>query len=374
MFTTMTEQLDDILDLTCGELQLPPSWHDAAEEHYHAICAWLEALGSELRLFRPIMYPQGSFRIGTTVRPIGRDEYDLDLVCELALDYRQNEPRVILELVERRLRENGTYRPMVKRLKRCIRLTYAEQFHLDVLPACPEIPPAGTRLRVPDRELRLWMPSNPKGYALWFETRSGLYLAALKRMAEPVPEQQTAMEKTPLQRAVQLLKRWRDITYRNDADRAPRSIVLTTLAGQVYAGELSTSAALTAMIEGILRLTASRIEPLDVRNPTNGEELLSEKWREDPADYRLFVQNLRVFKQQWDEALTTSGPALAAILEELFGDETRRAFKRQAERVNAARSSGTLRTAIGSGLLTTGASRSIQVRPNTFYGDVSADS
>jgi hypothetical protein len=49
---------------------------------------------------------------------------------------------------------------------------------------------------------------------------------------EPVPAMQSVDEKTSLQRVVQLLKRARD-RFVTDLDPPPRSIVLTTLAGEV---------------------------------------------------------------------------------------------------------------------------------------------
>ena len=49
---------------------------------YEAVCRWLEAQGGAVERHPPSMYPQGSIRIGTTVRTFGRDEHDLDFVCE----------------------------------------------------------------------------------------------------------------------------------------------------------------------------------------------------------------------------------------------------------------------------------------------------
>ena len=367
-FMSRTAQLDDLLSLTCDELQLPPSWHEAAEGHYHAVCDWLEADSSPLRRFRPVMYPQGSFRIGTTVRPIGRDEFDLDFVCQLALGNGLYDPVAVLDAIEHRLAANETYRKMLKRLKRCVRLVYASQFHMDILPARPEVPANGTRILIPDRKLHAWLPSNPKGYAAWFESRGALVLVTLARKAEPIPDHETASEKTPLQRVVQLLKRWRDLAYRDAPDGAPRSIVLTTLAGHAYAGEVSTSQAFTAVVDGILQMASGQIDPLQVYNPANEGELLSEKWNEHPETYRTFVLELRRLRARWAEAQEASIPTLAPVLDELFGEETKRAFQRQAERISKARRAGKLRSVVGSGLLTTAAGRGVSVRPNTFYG------
>src|SRR5947208_71581 len=105
-------QLDDLLDRICAALELSHTQHKTAEERYSAIGVWLSAPGSALARFRPEIYPQGSLRIGTTVKPFARLEYDLDLVCELVgLDWRKlRNPIAVLDAVEGRLREHETYR------------------------------------------------------------------------------------------------------------------------------------------------------------------------------------------------------------------------------------------------------------------------
>src|SRR5436190_295449 len=75
--------LDDLLHRLCIGLQLSPTDYKLAVEHYQAIGRYLQAEGSPIAKYDPDIYPQGSLRIGTTVKPRGRQEFDLDLVCEL---------------------------------------------------------------------------------------------------------------------------------------------------------------------------------------------------------------------------------------------------------------------------------------------------
>src|ERR1700726_1090904 len=121
--------LDELLDYSCSELQLSPTNHGKADTRYHAVSEWLSAAESPLYNYDPVIYPQGSFRIGTTVYPIGRNEHDLDFVCEMNVDWSRTSAVSALEAVEQRLRAHGTYAPMVERMKRCIRLSYAGAFH-----------------------------------------------------------------------------------------------------------------------------------------------------------------------------------------------------------------------------------------------------
>ena len=111
------------------------------------------------------------------------------------------------------------------------------------------------------------------------------------RRSSPYPTTNQLTEKTALQLAVQLVKRWRDIYFASTPDLAPISIVLTTLAGQHYAGEPSPMEALSRVVSSIL----GALPPfgrLYVLNPMNPLEDLSEKWDDDPRRYPAFVSRL----------------------------------------------------------------------------------
>ena len=171
-FTDSFNQMDDLLERICEKLQLSPTHHKSAEGKYNAVAKWLSRPESKLAGIKIDIYPQGSLRIGTTVRPLRHQEYDLDLVCELGIDWSRNCPVEVLKTVEVCLRENDTYRPMVEKKNRCVRLNYANEFHMDILPAAPNAVNNGGCVKVPDRKMEEWKESNPSGYAKWFEFRS----------------------------------------------------------------------------------------------------------------------------------------------------------------------------------------------------------
>src|ERR1044072_8753851 len=75
--------LDYLLTEVARALQLTAEQYALAVKHYRAVGIWLAAPDSPLFRFRPSIYPQGSMALETTVRPRFRDEYDLDLVCQL---------------------------------------------------------------------------------------------------------------------------------------------------------------------------------------------------------------------------------------------------------------------------------------------------
>jgi hypothetical protein len=87
MATQSMAQRSALLDAAAASLDIPDHLYEAAVLKYEDIGTWLGAEDSELREFLPEIYPQGSFRLGTVVRPIHRThEYDIDLVCRLAID------------------------------------------------------------------------------------------------------------------------------------------------------------------------------------------------------------------------------------------------------------------------------------------------
>ncbi|MBZ5539843.1 MAG: nucleotidyltransferase [Acidobacteriia bacterium] len=367
-------QMNDLLRSICEELQVSPTAYDQAVNRYTAVCNWLEADGSAVAVFNPTIYPQGSMKIGTTVKPFGRDEYDLDLVCEfrISVDKLQS-PLQLLKLLEARMREHELYRSILEMKNRCVRLNYANEFHLDILPACPDLSVGGTCLFVPDRKSQTWKPSNPKGYADWFESRCELALKMLiesRRLmtkAEPIPPQEATEEKAILKRVVQLLKRWRDVRYQREPKLAPISMVLTTMAAQAYGGERTVTEAMTSVLNSFVTQIASTNSRVYVLNPANRKEDLSERWG-DAAQYRVFVDGIREFHEQWDRVLATSGiHNVSEQLEGFFGEPVKAAIKKQARTLQDLREKSSLRVA-QAGLLSSAPAIGVPVRSNTFHG------
>src|SRR5262249_1555277 len=152
-------------------------------------------------------------------------------------------------------------------------------------------------LVVPDCKAKEWKPSNPKGYASWFEAEANKVMVLEK--AEPLPKQEPMEQKAPLKRVVQLLKRWRDIAYAKSPNIAPISIVLTTLATQHYRYQESVNDALTGVLNNLVTSLPASGRRLVVLNPTNQKEDLSERWDENPGAYELFISSIITFQRQW---------------------------------------------------------------------------
>ena len=237
-------------------LDISPTDFRLAQERFFAVRDWL-AGGDYQSGSEPDTYLQGSFRLGTVVRPFRGDrdgDYDIDQVCQLTVPEPNRSAERLKQDVGSRLRENSDYRRMLDdEGRRCWTLEYASQtnrpgFHIDILPALPSDQGEEFQIDITDKDqfAYSWTVSNPVGYYQWFkaingysdelvesqrrrifDANRGLYTAA-----NDVPLQ---LVRTSLQRAIQIMKRHRDVHFAQ-LDSKPISIIITTIATHHYDG------------------------------------------------------------------------------------------------------------------------------------------
>jgi Second Messenger Oligonucleotide or Dinucleotide Synthetase domain len=366
--------LDRQLERVCLQLQLTDAQYRNAEMKYHAVGNWLSAPDSELAPFAPEIYPQGSMLLGTTVRPWHGIEYDLDLVCQLHRCTDQP-PLRIYSWVYERMASHETYLQMLEKLKRCLRLNYASEFHLDILSACPN--GGNSAIIVPDRKLRCWIHSNPKGFAEWFfkqcQLRDRLAERMFAKAIEPLPSPVPSDYKYTLQRAVQLMKRHRDSFFDGGRDIA-RSVIITTLAGQFYGGQRSLSLALDMILDRIHYSMEMAAEVPRIENPIHSAENFADTW--DEAKFEQFKGYIRHFRNQIKHLLCPNVEEQRQGLEKtterlgrLFGAaEVKEAIRLEAGEMNAHRQTKRLVVSAVGALTTSSTAVTTVVPRNQFFG------
>jgi hypothetical protein len=370
--------LSHILNQLCVNIQLSPDQLTRATESYGAVTTWLAAPESAVSCHAPLLYPQGSLALDTTVRPIYQNEFDLDVVCRLDMG-QDCTPEEVYELVWDRLAQSGVYEPILERMPRCIRLNYAEssQFHLDVVPAIADRVKRGTHIRIADgpEDDMEWKTSNPKGFFAWFESRKVVLMERhAKAEIEPLHPPLPAEQKAVLTKVVQVLKRWRDVKWKKEPKLATPSIILTYLAADHYAGQESLADAVMAILVGIEDFIESgQRSIIHPANKTEPAEVISEKWLNEPETYDAFAMAIGDLRRDWSELLYSKrGNSLYETLNTMFGEPMKRAIKEASEPIARARANGSLLLDKSTGhLLTTvpAAFPATKVRPNTFYGD-----
>jgi hypothetical protein len=367
MMELARNSLSQLLGQVCEALQLTETQHDSAVEKYTAVGNWIGGPGSPLQSLATAIYAQGSMSLGTTVRPIDDGEYDLDLIFEVTR--AQLSPADLHRVVESRLRDNQLYSPRLVSPcpPRCIRLAYAGDFHLDIVPARTALHVGGTAIEVPDRELKCWIPNDPKGYAQWFENFCVQRTLMEKAAPQAVPPQVPSDQKPALKRAVQLWKRQRDIVF-GDAKAAPSSILLTTLAGKFYKGEGQTADALpNILVRTDQYIRSEWPSRISVTNPTNAAEDFCNRFSNE--QYGAFAKWVGSFNQAVQRLVQTQGlENVASALEVLFGESlTAKVVKSFMEKFAFNRQSGELR--YGRSGLIAGTAAAAVIPHHTFHGD-----
>lgn len=366
--------IENILLGICEKLQLSPSMYNQAKDRYEVIAKTLQA-DEAFRGVTINIYPQGSFRLKTTVKPLNDNEYDLDFVAELSQNSIMS-PKELYNHILRILKNDGVHNDMIEAKNRCVRVNYANDFHLDIMPG-KLIDNYTHEIIVPDKKLSAWYHhSNPIAFADWFEkqarTRILLEMSQLCRSefdVEEVSEQEVAKRLEPLRRAVQLVKRYRDVYCDKNGTEPVRSIVICTLMGEInnYSGDtLQIIQNFCNHVNGLI--SQSNGQPFKVKNPVV-DELLTEKWYEG-NNYQDFVsmmvslthdvENLRSFSINSDAN---------NIVKKMFGETiTNAVITDYARTLNEARKQGNL-SVNPNGILSTDKT-GITVKTNTFYGGV----
>ena len=368
----MKSYTDELLIGICHKLQLQPNKYQLADERYNTIASIIQG-DSVFENIDLRMYPHGSFRLKTTVKPLDENEYDLDFVVEIP-DNLQMSPNTLYNHIYRILSNDGIHNDMVEKKSRCIRINYANDFHMDIMPG-QSIGVGTNEIIVPDKDLRGWYHhSNPIDYAEWFEKQAktrivATYEKALNEQAEPITDQEIVARLEPLRRSVQLVKRYRDIYCDATNSEPVRSIVICTLMGEIsssYANEIDIIQDFCLYVNSLINLNKGR--PFIVKNPVV-DEVLTEKWEENTQNYYDFVDMMNALTEDMNKlASLDKGIEIGALMKEMFGETvTAEVIKEHAESLGKARKDGRLSMRNDGGLQIL--SEGVTVKPNTFYGD-----
>lgn len=353
--TEQKQQFNDLLDELGKSLDITETEYKAAVQSYNAVGSWLSAPSSSLAPYSPEILPQGSFLLGTMIRPVhDEDDLDIDLVCQLNGKNPDWTQYNLKQKVGDRLKDHETYKKMLdEEGRRCWTLQYNDTrgYHMDILPSIiskgykeilekalmaeMSINTDNLAIRITDKELRnyysekapeLWLQSNPFGYARWFAERASLDIKKARVLMEAIkPVPVYSKEKLPLQRAVQILKRHRDMMFEGDCDK-PISIIITTLAAKSYKKE-------TNVIEALVNIVSSMESHIEERystehgknikwisNPANPVENFADKWPATPQKEENFYKWLSEVKADLKRITNTRGIGyIAEALEKPFG-------------------------------------------------------
>ena len=322
------------------KLDISPSKYKQAIERFNSMKLHLEQGNYPGSFQIPEVYLQGSFKLGTEIRPFKNSkdaDYDIDLVSRLGHLKQNTLPSNVKSQVGDRIKENGTYlRILDDEGKRCWTLNYAVEdgvgFHMDVLPSVTENSLLARQHSIAatnrDQDGNFtWTTSNPKGFAEWFYEKNGVafdrekliqkqqVFNSQRNLYNSVNDVPNIHVKTPLQRTIQLLKRHRDVRFSQSEieDYKPISMVISVLAAQCYQNESTIFDTLKNLVANLERhsnqlnnqfiynqayvgslyslITRTADGKWSILNPTNPGENFADRWHEDDhARAKAFFQ------------------------------------------------------------------------------------
>lgn len=317
------------------KLDISDTMRKNAEEKYKSLAKELNDLRINVEI-----YPQGSFALGTVVRPYtnGKEvEYDLDFICQEIGTKNNRTPKDVKKCIQEVLEKHGR---KVSEDNSCWIVDYANiaeslGFKIDIVPAIDE--DAETKIKLvsknvdfnyardaiaitntDDYETYNWSAGNAKGYTKWFNDINEPFLrnSVIQKSSEyrcSVEELPEIDKKSNLQRVIQVLKRHRDIHFYRNQKRKPSSAIITTLVAEIVKG-YNPNADLLDLLEYVINnLEKSKLflkSGMNIQhdailnkkdgkwyipNPVNPENNLAADWNDDYA--KLFFDWIDILKK-----------------------------------------------------------------------------
>lgn len=331
-----------------------------AVEKYNAITKFLSSCG-----IKADMYPQGSFAFGTVVRPNTKApnaNYDLDFICQVSGNRSNYTPSELRKKIESALTSSDVYGGKLEIWDECFTIEYAEineiGFKIDIVPATDETYENKNRLikksqfpELIDTAIAIpkhngskeysWLTNNPKGFRTWFDRinepflvysrdtfRQQLFLEnrAIFASVEEIPHE---LERSPLQRVIQILKYHRDVYYaklKDGDDIKPISAIINAVVAQIsskhvpnctvfellefvlnelniYAQQLKLSFKEFTQVYGNRTVFSRSDGNWYISNPANPEDNLANKWNQDSRIPEYFFRWVKAAKSDLIESL-----------------------------------------------------------------------
>ncbi|MGI6259884.1 MAG: nucleotidyltransferase [Anaerolineaceae bacterium] len=312
------------------KLDLSPTMHQDATEKYKNVCSYFENQGIEADF-----YPQGSFSFGTVVRPFSEGKnkkYDLDVICQVNIPKENIDPDELKNNIGDTLKNSEVYRQRLDiEGSKSWTINYSGigefEFDLDVVPSVKDekgivrLLLSGVKNEIAQTSISItdklkdsqyqWVSSNPSGLTKWFvEINQPFFnfvasdqkakIFSTTKMYNTIEDVPDYVVKTSLQRAIQFLKRHRDIYFwRVDKEtKKPTSIVILVLICE-FAKSIHPATEILDLISMFVQSTLnncpiSKTTPY-LANPAEPNDNLVDSWDQEMIDlFYTWLKSLNV--------------------------------------------------------------------------------
>lgn len=394
----------DVIEAIALRMEPTPTQLDNLKRSYTSIGEYLMEC-DELRDDLVLFHAHGSRATGTLVRPVhSRAEgYDVDGVARLRREAfakysGDNGPARLLNAVYQPLqRYSKIHSLQITRWERCVTLGYSDGMCVDVTPVIDDplsgVPFGESHGRVPDRQLKLFDPTNPLGLVSTFDEAAKIRAVLRDQIAlDSIREAKAKSELAPLpdaakvqgrllSRIVQLVKVHRNVAFgapvNGQEDISPKSVLLNALIVAAYAARapIPHDSELDLMVDVVVHMTdylqrerlPSGSEFWTVRNPTAPTNNLAADMNSRGRQEAFVAWHARLIAHLTEilDCIETGGlHRLLALVDSVFGPSAALAV-RELEQTTQAPGIGTRSVVVGTAI---GTSVSMPARGHNFYG------
>jgi hypothetical protein len=249
--------------------------------------------------------PQGSWAHQTIINPVtDYDEFDADILLHLENNPDWNsDPKIYLQQVRAAFKRNSRYKDKLERKNRCVRIRYANDCHVDVVPAITL--DDGRQVIIYYRD-NIFEDTNSVGFADWMKERDDITGGQLRRV-------------------IRLLKWLRD--FKNTFS-CPSVVLTVMLGGRVQFWETADAysdmpSAVVHFLEALDTWLATYQGSPPLNDPSCPGVSFSHRW-DDPVIIANFKKKIADYARWARQAYDLQGVDDAAALtawQRLFGPE-----------------------------------------------------
>ena len=238
---------------------------------------------------------QGSYARRTIIRPFDGKDYDADVLVPME-DVDGWEPKDYGPALHRAFEASARYKGKSTMKKRCVRVQYADGFHVDLVPFVER---GGARY-ITHRTENRWIMQDPRALTEWFEG-------------------QNRATGSNLVKAVRLVKYLRE----HSSAEIPSVVLTALLADRVnpYGGEgyNSVAATLTTLLSALDEYLTPLSSPPFVDDRSGYGENLANRWAQ--TDFTAFKSRLRSWATKAETAYAAPYAQSTDKWRKLFGDD-----------------------------------------------------
>lgn len=295
----LTKNFDAFLK---NKVNLSDARIDMLDSRVEAVTKFLQTGDDEFASNFIDVVPQGSYAHRTIINPVVTgDDFDADVLLEVE-EVDGWEADDYVEALYKKFRGSTTYREMASRHDRCVKVDYANEFHIDVVPYLER---HGQHF-ITNRVTNEFELTNPEGFNDWLVERNRLASGHLVKV-------------------IRLMKYLRD--YKSNF--SVKSVILTILlGGRVNDAAIWGDAAEYSDLPTALKNIVGALDDYLQANPTApsiddpSEPTENFNHRVDPDEYVNFRAKLHLYRGWIDDAYDETDPEESKTKwRKLFGDK-----------------------------------------------------